>query len=299
MTKLSIIIPTFNSGPTLDRCLASIASQTFTDYEILIQDGGSSDYTIDLVRSFERSNPGVNVKLQQEKDDGIYDAMNKATRRASGEWLYYLGSDDELYDPLVLEKIFGSKAARTQNVIYGSVLPLGSGGQVVPPHSYQGRFSLRRLLAGPINHQAIFYRASFARAIGAYNTKYAVWADWDFNLRCRSKTRFRFMNLIVANYFVGGFSGGKRDQVFDADMAANVSRYFNPLNPMARIGYSYVHSAKGADLAYSLRENGDERCLSVMTTSILQWPFGDITRYKVWLHMLLTRLNIIAKPVRV
>ena len=73
MAKLSIIIPTFNSGATIERCLASIASQTFSDYEILIQDGGSTDNTIDLVKSFEKAKPEVNVKLQQGKDGGIYE----------------------------------------------------------------------------------------------------------------------------------------------------------------------------------------------------------------------------------
>src|ERR1035441_6988489 len=110
MTKLSIVIPTFNSGATIEHCLTSIACQTFSDCEIIIQDGGSTDNTIDLVRDWEKANAGVDVKLRQEKDTGIYDAMNKAVLRASGEWLYFLGSDDELHDPHVLERVLRSQA---------------------------------------------------------------------------------------------------------------------------------------------------------------------------------------------
>ena len=77
MPKLSIIIPTFNSAGTMQQCLRSIASQTFTDYEVVIQDGGSSDQTVELIHEFQRNNPGISIELEQEPDKGIYDAMNK------------------------------------------------------------------------------------------------------------------------------------------------------------------------------------------------------------------------------
>jgi glycosyltransferase involved in cell wall biosynthesis len=57
MPKLSIIIPTFNSAGTMQQCLRSIASQTFTDYEVVIQDGGSSDQTVELIHEFQRNIP--------------------------------------------------------------------------------------------------------------------------------------------------------------------------------------------------------------------------------------------------
>jgi glycosyltransferase involved in cell wall biosynthesis len=298
MTKLSIIIPTFNSGTTLERCLASIASQTFTDFEILIQDGGSTDNTIELVKTFEKANRGIAVKLQQEKDKGIYDAMNRATLRASGEWLYYLGSDDEFYDPYVIDKIVGSEAAQSGNVMYGNLNFVEPGRSTSEGHTGNGRCNLAKLLAENIGHQAIFYRASFAREIGSYNTDYFTCADWDYNMRCWSKSRFRFVELIIANFSMGGVSNqGIPDLLFRAEVLDNISRYFNPWDPQVWIGRSRIRSERVADKAYSLREKGNRGYLSAMTSSILQWPFGDVVRYKVWLHMLLTRLNIIAKPV--
>ena len=296
MTKLSIIVPTFNSGATIESCLASIASQTFSDYEILIQDGVSTDNTIDLIRDWERANAGVDVKLQQEKDKGVYDAMNRAVLRASGEWLYFLGSDDKLHDPEVLARVMGSKAADLGNVIYGNVKCVGreSNGAI-----YDGRFSLTKLLYKNIIHQAIFYRASFARDIGEYNIDYVTAADWDYNMRCRSKTRFSFVNLTVAVYSMDGISGhGHRDSRFYADLAANISQYFDLSAPHLRIVLSRIDSALKADLAYSLRKADNPGYLSALTSSIVKWPFGDVNRYKVWLHMLLTQLGILRKDLR-
>jgi glycosyltransferase involved in cell wall biosynthesis len=292
-TQLSIIIPVFNSATTIVRCLESIRCQCFSDYEIVIQDGGSRDNTIDLVMSFERDNPSISVKLQQQTDRGVYDAMNKAVLRASGEWLYFLGSDDELHDPRVLERVMGSKAVGPSNVMYGNVKCVGreSNGEI-----YDGRFTLTKLLCKNIIHQAIFYRASFARDVGEYNIDYAVMADWDYNMRCRSKTRFSFIDLTVAIYCMDGISGhGRRDLRFEADRIANITRYFDLSAPHRWVVLNRIDSASKADMAYAQREEGNPSYLSTMTSSIVKWPFGDVNRYRVWLHMLLTQLGILRK----
>ena len=145
-----------------------------------------------------------------------------------------LGSDDELYDRNVLDKVLGDhKAAAECDVLYGSVKVIGSGGWVPDGTIYDGRFDLRKLLRTNLCHQAIFYKASFARGVGAYNLKYAVLADWDFNMRCWAKGRFKHLNVIVAKYYLGGISS-QPDQQFMADMAANVTRYFGKKGEEAR-----------------------------------------------------------------
>ena len=227
MPKLSIIIPTFNSAATIQRCLSSIRVQTFTDYEIVIQDGKSRDRTVDLVEEFGRENPGIRIELEQETDKGAYDAMNRAMRRACGDWFYFLGSDDELYDQNVLGKMLGSPQA-DGDVVYGSAEIVRPGGSVPDTTIYDGPFDLSKLFAMNICHQAIFYRAAFARGVGDYNVKYAIWADWDFNLRCWSKGQFRYVDVVVAKYYWGGISNQiSSDRRFGADVTANVIRYFN------------------------------------------------------------------------
>ena len=247
MPKLSIIIPTFNASNSLERCLHSIIDQTFTDYEVVIQDGGSIDKTIDLISNVKKVNNGIQIKLHQERDKGVYDAMNKAIHRASGEWLYFLGSDDELYEPNVLSRVMGSQDAALGDVLYGNVKVIGNARWAMDGAVYDGRFDLKKLLTTNICHQAMFYRTAFVRTMGYYNISYVMWADWDFNMRCWSRTTFRYIDVIVANFYAGGVtSQDRRDERFVADVAANVVRYFNlsvsdPLiNAPAFVGYGDV-----------------------------------------------------------
>ena len=91
---ISIIIPTFNAESTILKALESILQQTFKDFEILIIDGLSKDKTIEIVENLKDSR----IKIHSDKDIGIYDAMNKGIHYAQGKWLYFIGSDDYLYN---------------------------------------------------------------------------------------------------------------------------------------------------------------------------------------------------------
>ena len=116
MPRLSIIIPTFNSAKTLSRCLDSVISQSFTDWEVLMMDGVSNDDTIKIASSYQDSR----IRIYSEPDKGIYDAMNKGIDKAQGEWLYFLGSDDWLYNSESFDDLFNNDVD-SYDVIYGDV----------------------------------------------------------------------------------------------------------------------------------------------------------------------------------
>jgi len=260
MPKLSIIIPTFNSGATIERCLDSIGRQTFTDYEVVIQDGGSADRTLDAIRSWQQTNGGVRIELQQVQDKGAYDAMNKGIQRASGEWLYFLGSDDELYDARVLENTVGSPDALECDVLYGNVLMMGRNGVPTDGTVYDGPFDLKKLLHGNICHQAIFYKADTLKKIGSYNLDYVICADWDLNMRCFANSQFKYVDTIVAKFNTGGLSSQHRpDTKFIADIARNVMQYFHlsaddpRINNPAFVGYSDIVRMQRSPLENALR----------------------------------------------
>ena len=125
MAKVSIIVPTFNSGATIQRCLQSIAAQGFTDYEVIVQDGSPDDNTAREVERFKEKYVRIAVRHFRERDLGPYDAMNKAMAKACGEWLYFLGGDDELIDDRVLGTILTGECTSGCDVIYGSVQSVG------------------------------------------------------------------------------------------------------------------------------------------------------------------------------
>ena len=86
----SIIIPTFNAAKTLSASLESVINQSCQQFELLIVDGISTDDTLSVVKKYAALS--ANIKWVSEKDNGIYDAMNKSIKMAKGEWLFFLGS---------------------------------------------------------------------------------------------------------------------------------------------------------------------------------------------------------------
>ena len=91
--KFSIITPCFNSENTIERTLKSVLNQTYSMYEYIIVDGGSTDSTLDIIRSY-KDFFGDKLKVISEPDNGIYDAMNKGISWATGDFVGIVNSDD-------------------------------------------------------------------------------------------------------------------------------------------------------------------------------------------------------------
>ena len=94
---ITVITVCFNSEKTIINCLESVKSQTFKNYEHLIIDGNSSDKTVEIIKNFNNEK----IRLISEKDDGIYDAMNKGLKNSRGKILGILNSDDMFYSCLL------------------------------------------------------------------------------------------------------------------------------------------------------------------------------------------------------
>ncbi len=221
MPLFSIIIPTYNSENTIAKALDSVLSQNFSGYEIILVDGLSTDKTSSIIEGYQRGSK--NIHWSSEKDKGIYDALNKALKKANGEWLLFLGSDDSFYDQDVLKNVAEAieKEAGLQ-MIYGNVKLNKSIGFNSDSLIYAGEFHSNRLLTANICHQAIFYHRSLFEKFGAFNTKYRLLADWDFNLRCFNQVKHRYLDLIVANFFVGASSAEDNDTAFRKDFVRNM-----------------------------------------------------------------------------
>ena len=201
----SIIIPTYNSEATLALALDSIIQQTFTNFEILLLDGLSKDNTVALASSYN----DPRIKIFCEADKGVYDAMNKGMKLAQGEWIYFIGSDDFLYDNEVLNNVAKELEGVKDDVLYGNVLIKGDSGWAKDGQIFKGKFTFQKLLRGNICHQSMFYRRSFIdKNKLEYNLRYPVSADWDFNISAHLLTKFHFTDRIIAVFNAGGISTG-------------------------------------------------------------------------------------------
>lgn len=203
----SIVIPVYNASQTLSKCLDSITCQTFQDFEILIVDGESVDETLQIVDNYQTE--FKNIFLLSEKDNGIYDAMNKGIKAAKGEWLYFMGSDDILFDKNVLKTVFQCINAGF-DIIYGSSL------WVPDNRKEEGEWDYLQLLNMSINHQRIFYRKNLFEKYGAFNETYKIASDYELNIRffCDPYVKKKFIDTTIALYHAGGYSANKVDEVF-------------------------------------------------------------------------------------
>lgn len=213
--KISIIIPTFNSANTLCRTLDSIISQTFTNWEVLLMDGASTDNTIEIAKSYKDNR----IRVFSEPDKGVYDAMNKGIDKAAGEWLYFLGSDDYLLNNEVLNQVF-SHIPEKCDVFYGDV----EAQQLDERH--KGEWKIEDLEYNRC-HQAIFYNQKVFRKFGKYKPKYRVYADHDMNLKWFLDKRIssKYYPILIAHYSDGGLSTQQSDGLFPFDLPKIVLRY--------------------------------------------------------------------------
>ncbi len=205
---LSIIIPTFNSEKHIQECLDSVKNQEWDNYEVLIIDGKSIDGTIEII---ERNRLNFSSLLViSEKDEGVYDAMNKGINAARGKWLYFLGSDDKFIDENVLGFVFDVLGNSDPDILYGNV-QLAKTGQI-----YAGEFGNQKMYEMNISQQAIFYKRRIFEIVGSFDPAYKSNADWAHNFHWffNSKIRKMYVDRVVALYSENGLSSWFVDQAF-------------------------------------------------------------------------------------
>ena len=233
--KLSIVLPTYNCEKVIRRCIESIVGQVFQDWELLIIDGKSEDATLEIVRQY--STQDNRIRVYSESDKGIYDAMNKGIDRSQGEWLYFIGSDDSLYNSHSLEDVFCNNVD-VYDVVYGTVYA---------PHwedKYKGEWKKENYLDNRC-HQCIFYKRSFFGNRIRYDIRYNVCADSAINLRwfLSPKLSSHYYPVVVANYADGGYSSQTMDQRFFKDQAGLVLKYGRSVLPIAekkKMAWGYI-----------------------------------------------------------
>jgi glycosyltransferase involved in cell wall biosynthesis len=268
----TLIIPTFNSAYSLGDCLQSVISQDFNNYEIVIQDGGSTDNTLEIVKKYKDSHS--RIKLFSEADTGVYNAMNKGIDKASGEWVYFLGSDDELVDSAVLKDVKRFISIHPDaDLVYGDVISTRFSG------IYDGEFDIMKLLSKNISHQAIFYKKELFNKIGLFNENFIILADHDFNLRCflsGSVTHY-YLNRLIANYADGGISSVSTfDSSFHEKFWERIVIYI--LN--SNLGNNQVKKLLIFSYGKVLKINGLKKTLEFSFKTIFKKPLINFIAFK-------------------
>jgi glycosyltransferase involved in cell wall biosynthesis len=202
--KLSIITIVYNNAKDIERTMQSVLNQTYSNIEYIVVDGASTDGTLDIVKKYQDRL----AKLVSEKDKGIYDAMNKGLALATGDYVLFMNSGDEIYESTTVEKIFSS--APNADIYYGETEMYDEKWQSLGRRRHQApeTFTWRSFKYGmSISHQAIYIRRNLTEP---YNLNYKYSADIDWIIKIAKKaSSIVNTHLYVAKYLVGGISKKK------------------------------------------------------------------------------------------
>lgn len=206
--KISIITVCFNAAKTIEKTLESIQSQTYKNIETIIIDGGSNDGTVEIIKKYSPS------YFVSEKDNGIYNAMNKGIKASSGDIIYFLNADDTLYNENVLSNVVKEFNCGNFEVIWGDIVAVDCNGN----ENYVKCNKLNKstyLLNTSLCHQAIFYKKSLFDELGFFDEKYKLLADHEFNLRvfCIKKAKFKYINKIICRFNTEGVSSSENQKL--------------------------------------------------------------------------------------
>ena len=178
--KISIITITFNSAKTLLRALESVQSQTYKDIEHVIVDGASTDGTRELIEAYAKKHK--NVRWVSEPDEGIYNALNKGIRMATGDVIGFLHSDDVLYSADSIAHIAAAFEKPGVEVVYGD-LQYCKGEKIVRRWK-SNAFHARALKYGWMPpHPTVYVRREVYEQVGPYDEWFRISADYDMMLR--------------------------------------------------------------------------------------------------------------------
>lgn len=199
MTKVSIITVCFNSSKTIRKTFDSVLHQTYEDLEYLVVDGASTDGTIEIIKEYEPLFQG-RMKWISEKDNGIYDAMNKGIRMSQGSLIGIINSDD-YYEPDAVEIMVNALTEERYQILYGAMRAWKNGEEESISISSH-KFLKDRM----INHPSCFVTKAVYEDFGYFDTKYVSVADYDFMLRMSEKDEviFKPVYSIIANFTLGG-----------------------------------------------------------------------------------------------
>ena len=198
MIRVSIITINRNNESGLGATIESVFGQTFTGFEYIIIDGASTDRSVEVIKKYaDRINYWIS-----EPDNGIYNAMNKGIRQATGEYLLFLNSGDILHDPSVLQVLSGPDTF--EDIIYGDIMYEGSEAPLIMPD----KITLNTFLGPSIGHNASFIKAELFKKHGLYNEKNKIVSDWEFFIDAllKSGCSYRHVNKIFTIYQKGGIS---------------------------------------------------------------------------------------------
>lgn len=232
---VSVVTVCFNAAATIATTLESVRAQTWRPLESVLVDGGSKDSTRDIVEDYA----DITGAVVSERDEGVYDAMNKGIDLARGEIIHFLNADDSFVDTGVVEAAVRIFMAEPElDLVFGDAIYRTSEGAFLRRFR---RVNAGNLLYGDLCHQVVFARRRMFERFGRFKLEYRINADYDWMLRVfRGGAQVRHLERAIVNYDAGGLS------------AANLG-FTRAERARVRLQYATPSSYRIGELGYRLR----------------------------------------------
>ncbi|MBS9383924.1 MAG: glycosyltransferase [Dolichospermum sp. BR01] len=197
---VSVITVVFNGEKYIEQTIQSVINQSYANIEYLIIDGGSTDETVNIIRKYDDQ---INYWIS-EPDKGIYNAMNKALCVATGDWIFFLGSDDILFNAEVIHKFIFCQKDIDVDIIFGDVIFSNN-------YYFKSKLNYKMLVGNTLHHQSCFYRKYLFNDF-RYQDNYKIGADYELNLKIYTQNgSYKYISSPVSIFRYEGESSRNRD----------------------------------------------------------------------------------------
>ena len=202
--RISIITVSYNAEKTIEKTILSVTAQTYANIEYIVVDGNSNDETLSIIQNHEDKI----THWISEPDKGLYDAMNKGIKMATGDLVGILNSDDTFYSDTILEEIAAFHTANAIDASVGNIMQHQENGKVVRVYSSK-YWSPEKLKIGFMPpHPSIFFKRELFEKFGLYELGFIIGADYELITRFFLKERinWNYSGITTTAMLVGGLS---------------------------------------------------------------------------------------------
>lgn len=246
--RLSIITINRNNAAGLEKTMRSVASQTFKEFEYIVIDGASTDGSVEVIKKLEPE--FAHLKWVSEPDSGIYNAMNKGIRMASGDYIQILNSADCLAAPDVMEKMLASlEKAGFPAILYGNMIKCFPDGRKMVDKCFAGQeITMLGMFSGTLNHDPAYIRRDLFEKYGYYDESLKIVSDWKWYLQAiiLGGEKPQYVDMDVTLFDMTGISETNKeldkaerkqvlDQLFSKTIVTDYERFAFPLEQIKRL----------------------------------------------------------------